>query len=99
MKLPRNLSLRRLLPLINQRVCIYYNFYLTNLLIFHEDALTSSFHGYSSTFIKSTLEKSLGPQETTIQDPQKELCDYLKNPLEDVDDLVKWWGVSKPISF
>jgi hypothetical protein len=68
------------------------------LLIFYEDTSTSSFCGYGSTFIKSTLEKSLGPQETTIQDPQKELCDYLDSPLEDVDDPVKWWGVSKPVS-
>ena len=53
----------------------------------------------TGTFIKSTLEKSLGLQETTIQDPRKELCDYLESPLEHVNDPVKWWGVSKPVSF
>ena len=99
MKLLRNLSLQRPLQLINRRVYIYCNSYLRNLLIFRADTSTSSFHGYGSTFIKSTLEKSLGPQETTVQDPRKELCDYLKSPLEHVSDPVKWWGVSKPVSF
>ena len=55
--------------------------------------------GQHGTFIKSTLEKSLGPQETTVQDPRKELCDYLESPLEHVNDPVKWQGVSKPVSF
>jgi hypothetical protein len=67
------------------------------LFTFYEDASTSSFRGYGSTFIKSTLQKSLAPQETN-QDPQKELCDYLDSPLEDVDDPIKWWGVRKPLS-
>ena len=65
------------------------------MLIFCEDASTSSFRGYGSTFIKSTLKKSLAPQETMIQDPRKELSDYFDSPLEDVDDPIKWWGVSK----
>lgn len=28
------------------------------------------------------------------QDPHKELNDYLSGSIEDVDDPVKWWGVS-----
>jgi hypothetical protein len=67
------------------------------LLTFYEDTSTSSFHGYGSNFIKSTLKKSLAPQETTVQDSRKELNDYLDSPLEDVDDPIKWWGVSKPV--
>jgi hypothetical protein len=77
------------------RIC--YNSNLRNLLIFYEDTLASSFRGYGSTFIKSTLQKSLAPQETT-QDPRKELREYLDGPLEDVNDPIKWWGVSKPLS-
>ena len=77
------------------RIC--HNSYLRNLLIFHEEASTSAFRGYGSTFIKSTLKKSLAPQETSVQDPRKELCEYLDSPLDDVDDPIKWWGVSKLI--
>ena len=67
-----------------------------NLLIFYEDT-SASFRGYGSTFIKSILQKSLAPQETT-HDFRKELNDYLNSPLEDVVDPIKWWGVSKPLS-
>ena len=32
--------------------------------------------------------------DTASQAPHQELIDYLAAPLEDVNDIVAWWGVS-----
>jgi hypothetical protein len=32
--------------------------------------------------------------EHASTNPRQELVSYLSSPVEDVDDVVKWWGVS-----
>jgi hypothetical protein len=33
-------------------------------------------------------------QDASVNDPREELKAYLDSPLEEVDDVVVWWGVS-----
>jgi hypothetical protein len=33
-------------------------------------------------------------QDRMANNPRKELEQYLAAPLEDVDDIIRWWGVS-----
>ena len=32
--------------------------------------------------------------DAVAQTPRQELLDYIESPLEDVQDPVRWWGVS-----
>ena len=38
--------------------------------------------------------KSRLTSDTVSRSPRQELKEYLSAPLEDVDDVVAWWGVS-----
>jgi hypothetical protein len=38
--------------------------------------------------------KSLLASDVVSRNPRQELQDYLTAPLEEVDDVVAWWGVS-----
>ena len=37
--------------------------------------------------------KSRLATDAARRDPRQELLDYLAAPLEDIDDVVAWWGV------
>ena len=40
------------------------------------------------------MQKNHLQRERNGWDPRQELRSYLESPLEDVTDLMKWWGVS-----
>lgn len=51
-------------------------------------------HGYGSNFILSALS-SASSLESIIEDPRKELRDYLESPRDIyATNPIKWWGVS-----
>lgn len=49
--------------------------------------------GYGSTMMCKVIKARMD-REQCGRDPHQELKHYLESPLETVDDLVKWWGVS-----
>jgi hypothetical protein len=43
--------------------------------------------------MRETIKTRLA-SDTVSRSPRQELRDYLSAPLEDVDNVVAWWGVS-----
>ena len=44
--------------------------------------------------MRETIKARLA-SDIVSRSPRQELQDYLAAPLEDVDDVVSWWGVCK----
>ncbi|KAF8812739.1 hypothetical protein BYT27DRAFT_7207572 [Phlegmacium glaucopus] len=71
----------------------------TSTLEVKSQGANSSFNGYGSNWILSSLKRSTSENDVG-QDPRKELLDYINSPLEPGDGLnpVKWWGGSSVAS-
>jgi hypothetical protein len=48
---------------------------------------------YGHSWTRATVEVQRA-QDCAGRNPHEELDQYLAAPLEDVDDVVRWWGVS-----
>ena len=48
---------------------------------------------YKHSWMRNTIKSCLAT-DAASQAPYQELIDYLAAPLEDVNDMVAWWGVS-----
>lgn len=67
---------------------------INNLLCFSSTVTVSSRTGsYGHTWMRNAI-KSRVANDVRKRSPQQELDDYLAAPLEDVADVVVWWGVS-----
>ena len=50
------------------------------------------FKGYGSSWLLSSLGGT-SSEDSTNDDPQKELNDYLTSQRETTENPIKWWGV------
>jgi hypothetical protein len=48
---------------------------------------------YGHSWMRDAV-KSRGASDTASRRPRQELEDYLASPLEDIENVVAWWGVS-----
>ena len=48
---------------------------------------------YGHSWMHETIKSRLA-SDVVSRNPRQELQDYLTAPLEEVDDVVAWWGVS-----
>lgn len=56
-------------------------------------ATSSSKVQYGNSWMQKTLQTRQARDNSTVN-PRKELRMYLESPLERVDNVVAWWGVS-----
>ena len=74
------------------KVCNYdiFKLFATVLIEFKDEPLAIG--GYGASWIIKSLQSS--SKTVKESDPRKELERYLDDDLEEVDNPVKWWGVS-----
>ena len=56
-------------------------------------AASAQVGSYGHSWMRETIKSRLA-SDVVSRNPRQELQDYLTAPLEEVDDVVAWWGVS-----
>ena len=73
-------------------VCLYISTSLKTLLTCAVTALSE--HGqYGRSWMLAAIQAHQVSDRAQLN-PRSELTAYLKSPLEQIDDVVGWWGVS-----
>ena len=66
---------------------------MSNPLFYFVPALSTREGTYGHSWMCDAIKSRLAA-DTASRAPRQELIDYLAAPLEDVNDIVAWWGVS-----
>jgi hypothetical protein len=88
------LCCRTLLPLI--LVSVWLFFLLVSIIKLRQTDSSSSESTraqYGHSWMRAAVEARKA-QDRMASHPRKELDQYLASPLEDIDNIVSWWGVS-----